>query len=115
MSQSLNYQIVARAREIIVEPEHWLQGELAIAADRMSVDPTDPRAERFCVVGALRRAAHEIAPAEKTLADRVQDAIETYVHLHHPALDDSLEDLNDDGDHATVVRLFDEFLAADMT
>jgi hypothetical protein len=111
MSKSLTYQIVARTREIVAAPEHWLQGELATTADHVSVDPADARAVRFCAVGALRRAAREIAPAENNLADRVQDAIETYVHLHHPDLDDSLENLNDDEDHAAVVRVFELFLS----
>jgi hypothetical protein len=36
------------------------------------------------------------------------------IHLQHPQLSDCLENLNDDGDHATVVRLLDEFLAAEV-
>lgn len=112
MSKSLAYQVTARALEIIAVGEHWLQGVLARAADRTSVGPTDAHAVRFCAVGALRRAAHEIAPAEKMLADRVQNAIESYMHLYHPRFDDSLENLNDDTDHATVIHILDRFLTA---
>jgi hypothetical protein len=111
MSKSLDYQIVAMAREIIADPERWLHGELAGTADRRSVDPTDDEAYRFCAVGALRRAVHLIAPRQRMLADRIQLALEDYVMQHYPGLDESLESLNDEGDHALVMRIFDEFLA----
>ncbi len=52
MSKSLDYQVAAKAREIIADPECWLRGELAATADRRSVDPTDDEAYRFCAVGA---------------------------------------------------------------
>jgi hypothetical protein len=111
MSKSLDYQVATRAREIIADPECWLRGELAATADRRSVDPTDDEAYRFCAVGALRRAVHEIAPGRRMLADRIQLALEDYVLTHHPDLHESLESLNDEGDHALVMRIFDEFLA----
>jgi hypothetical protein len=34
-------------------------------------------------------------------------------YVHH-LLSDCLENLNDDGDHRTVLRVFDEFLAAEV-
>jgi len=74
----------------------------------------DARARRFCAVAALRRAAHELAPGQTSLADQLQVALEQMVHLRHPQLSDCLENLNDDGDHATVLRLFDEFLASEV-
>ena len=52
MSLALDYQVAVRAREIIADPECWLRGELAVTADRRSVDPTDVEAYRFCAVGA---------------------------------------------------------------
>jgi hypothetical protein len=106
--------VAARARELISDPEHWLQGELAVSDDGRSVDPTDLRAHSFCAVAALRRAAHELAPRHHDLADRVQAALEQMVHLRHPQLSDCLENLNDDCDHATVLRLFDGFLATEV-
>jgi hypothetical protein len=114
MSASLSHHIAARAREIIADPGRWMQGELAVSDDGRLVDPTDLRARRFCAVAALRRAAHELAPRQHDLADRVQAALEQMIHLQHPQLSDCLENLNDDGDHATVVRLLDEFLAAEV-
>jgi hypothetical protein len=114
MHVSLTHLVAARARALITDPEHWLQGELAMSDDSRSVDPTDVRAHRFCAVAALRRAAHELAPGQHDLSDRVQNALEQMVHLRHPQLSCCLENLNDDGDHATVVRLLDEFVAEAM-
>jgi hypothetical protein len=115
MAKSLHHQIVARAREIISDRDRWIQGQLAVSDDACSVDPTDRRAQRFCAVAALRRAAHELAPGQNDLADRVQIMLEQSVHIQHPQVDDCLENINDDGDHATVLRLFDEFLAAEVS
>lgn len=112
MAKPLHDQIVARARAIISDHNRWIQGQVAVSDESRSVDPTDQRAHRFCTVGALRRAAHELAPGQHGLADRAQNAVEQMVHVRHPQLSDCLENLNDDGDHATVLRLLDEFVAA---
>ena len=114
MAKTLHHQIVAGAREIIADRDRWIQGQLALSDDGHPVDPTDERARRFCAVAALRRASHELAPGQHNLADRVHNALEQMVHLKHPQLSDCLENLNDDGDHATVLRLFDEFLASEV-
>ena len=114
MSKSLHHQIVTRAREIITDPDRWMQGEFAVARDFSPADPTDAEAYRFCAVGALRRAANELASADRHLANHVQTALETFVHVRHPELEDDLEILNDEGNgHAQVLRVFDEFLAAE--
>jgi hypothetical protein len=111
MSKSLHHQVVTRAREIITDPHHWIAGEIARARDYSPVDPMDSQAYRFCAVGALRRAAHEIAQGDKRLADHVQLALEDFIHRHHPELDDDLEYLNDGGNgHASVLKLFHEFV-----
>jgi len=112
MSKSLHHPVVMLAREIIAEPECWLRGELARTADNRAIDPIDAQAAGFCAVGALRRAAHQIAPGHATLADSVQVSLEEYVYRQHPGLDETLEGLNDEGDHALVMRIFDGFLSA---
>jgi len=114
MAKSLHKEIAARAREIISDRERWIQGQLAMSDDARSVDPTDAQAHRFCAVAALRRAAHEVAPGQNDLADRVQIALEQMVHIQHPQLSDCLESLNDDGNHDTVLRLFDKFVAEEV-
>jgi hypothetical protein len=114
MAKPLHHQIVARAQEIFSDRNRWVQGQLSVSDDGGCADRMDARARRFCAVAALRRAAHELAPGQTSLADQLQVALEQMVHLRHPQLSDCLENLNDDGDHATVLRLFDEFLASEV-
>jgi len=116
MSRPLHHQIVARAREIITHPDRWVQAEYALAKNNAPVEPTDPLAYRFCAVGALRRAVHDIARGKDGLASRTQVALEAFIHRHHPGLEDDLEDVNDGHEgHATVLKLFDEYLAMEMS
>ena len=76
MSKPLHYQIVARARAIIEDGEHWTRDVLAVAKDGTIVEPTDATAERFCAVGALTRAV-----AEMTANASNPDALASDVHL----------------------------------
>jgi hypothetical protein len=115
MSKPLHHQIVARAREIIADPGRWVQAEYALAKNDAPVDPTDPLAYRFCAVGAIRRVVHEIGRGDNGLASRIQVALEEFIHQHHPGLEDDLEDVNDGHEgHATVLKLFDEYLVFEM-
>jgi hypothetical protein len=115
MSRSLHHQIVTGARQIIADPEHWHQGEHAVTRDGRSVDATDARAYRFCAVGAMRRAAHDLGLGHHHLAQPALLAIEEFVYMRHPQLDNCLEQINDYSDHATVVQLLDEFLATSLS
>jgi hypothetical protein len=114
MSKSLHHQIVARARQIITDPDRWIQAEFARSKSCAPVEPTDPLAYRFCAVGALRRGAYESGTADDGLSSRVQVGVEEFIHQHHPGLEDDLESLNDGHDgHAAVLKVFDAFLARD--
>ena len=76
MSKPLHYQIVARARVIIEDGEHWTRDVLAVAKDGTIVEPTDATAERFCAVGALTRAVAEMtANASNPDALNVDEAV----------------------------------------
>jgi hypothetical protein len=114
MSKSLHQQIVSRAREIIADPGRWIQGQLAVTKDGRSVDPVDAHAYRFCAIGALRRAAHELMKGHEARADDVQAALENFIYVQHPEIDDCLENVNDEEDHATVLRVLNEFDAAQV-
>ena len=116
MSRPLHHQIVARAREIIADRDHWTQGELAVFRDGRAAEPTHADAYAFCAVGALQRAAHELSSARaSSLADQVQMLIESFAATcRDPNTDFSLEILNDDNGHAAVLLLFDHYLAADV-
>jgi hypothetical protein len=118
MSKTLDHHVVARAREIISDEQHWTQFDYAQLDTSDEADPADPRAVRFCAVGALRRAAFELSSDSESfavLAGRVQDGIESFAKTRgHPwNATFSLEDLNDGKNgHANVLKLFDEYQAS---
>jgi hypothetical protein len=56
------HQILQRARNLI--EAGWIQGGFAKDAKGNRVACTSPDAVCFCAVGALLRAAHEIAPSD---------------------------------------------------
>jgi hypothetical protein len=112
MSKSLHHHIVARARTIIEDEEHWTQDMLAVAKDGTVAEPTDDRAYRFCAVGALTRAAADltgdIAGAD-ILANHIHLAILRSIDMPAGA---TLEAINDgDEGHAAILKLFDDYLS----
>ena len=60
MSKPLQHQIIARALEIVSDEEHWTRAGVARTADGRQCACFDPRAARFCAIGALNRAAREL-------------------------------------------------------
>ena len=112
MSKPLHYQIVARARAIIEDGEHWTRDVLAVAKHGTIVEPTDATAERFCAVGALTRAV-----AEMTADASNPDALASDVHLELLRFVDlpssaTLEAINDsEPGHAAILALFDDYLS----
>jgi len=59
--------VAARAREILSDPNRWIQGQLAMSDDARSVDPIDERAHRFAQ--SLRSAVRHMSylPGSTTL------------------------------------------------
>jgi hypothetical protein len=117
MSKTLDHHVVARAREIITDERHWTQFDYAQLDSSDEADPADPRALRFCAVGALRRAAFELSNDSASFAvltNRVQECIEVFARTRgHLNSKFSLEDLNDgESGHAYVLKLFDDYLAS---
>jgi hypothetical protein len=52
-------EMLVRARALIERPEHWTQHALARDASGRVVEPTNPAAHCFCVVGALYAIADQ--------------------------------------------------------
>ena len=106
MSKTLGHHVVARARELISDEKRWTQFEYAQLDSSDGADPADPLAVRFCAVGALRRAAHELSSDSESFAvltNRVQDDIESFAKTRGDLAGKfSLEDIND-GDVVTVL------------
>jgi hypothetical protein len=108
--QSLQRQVIRRAREIIADPAHWLEGHFAVDAMGGRCTPACSAAVRFCAIGALWRAASEIIPdAEKAqhAANTVVDALE-----HLQGSYQSLKNVNDRRGHKAVLEIFDKALAS---
>ena len=61
MSGATVSRIVARARTLIGDREHWVKGPLAMTASGEECSATNTKACKWCLVGALERAAAEQA------------------------------------------------------
>jgi hypothetical protein len=60
MAKALQHQIISRALEIISHESKWTRGSMARLVDGKPCASLNPRAVRFCAVGALYRAAGEL-------------------------------------------------------
>lgn len=100
-----------RAKALIENPNHWIQGQFAIGgADGYSVSPNSARAKAWCAVGALRRID---GPYERKALHALAVAIQP--NLTSLADTSVIIDLNDSGSskyaHKIVMAKFDEAIA----
>ena len=105
MSQPVERRIVERARALIATPQTWAQGEFARDAAGEPVSWRSPDAARFCIWGALNRAAREMTGDERQrvrLADHAARALR--------GTTPSISRLNDHGTHADMLALIDSYL-----
>ena len=73
MSHPLERQIIEQARALIATPDTWAQGEFARDAEGRAISWRSPLAVRFCLWGALNRAAYAMTGDRRqaiALADR---------------------------------------------
>jgi hypothetical protein len=112
--------LLVRARELIQEREHWIRHNLARNAKGEVVNPSDPEATCFCILGALDRAQHELTPerdsalptlgildARKLLWDYLPDKYQRHL-CTDPTL--ALPAFNDSNEHYAVIELFDQVI-----
>jgi len=84
---------VAKVIRLIYKPENWAQGSMAKSSDGECLyDPFSPNAVRFCVVGA----AYKTNCADKTIAWLETESIKCGYF--------DTTKLNDQNDHATVIK-----------
>src|ERR1700730_8805882 len=102
MAKPLQQQIIARALDIISDESKWTRGSLARLADGTACACLDPRAVRFCAVGALNRAAGEL------LGDNGFYHATEGEHLVHEANGElhCLPSINDADGRAVVIAMF---------
>ena len=105
MAKPLNFQIIARARELIQDERNWCQGYLAIDERGLGIDPASTQAVKRCALGALLAAAYE-------LINDKNSAYELAVNALRPLCgSNGLVVINDHSGHTAVLALFDEGLA----
>ena len=103
-------EIVRRAREIISEPEQFSRVYFARGWADESVDFADPRATKFCAVGALQRAAFEMT-GDRSEAYAAAQGVQEVVRAARVGGDaSSLMEINDREGHEAVLELFDAAL-----
>lgn len=107
MSQPLERRIIDRARALIAAPGSWTQGDFARNANDEPVSWRSPEAVRFCLWGALYRAAYEMTGDKRQSIGLGDHAAATLRYGRT-----SLSGVNDRGTHADVLYLFDCYLAA---
>ena len=108
MSKPIQHQIVARAFEIIEKEERWTRLAVARRANDRMCDVADPRAVRFCAIGALRRAAQELLGG-----DSLEECFSAaqFVLKANGRPDDTLPRINDHEGHAVIMAMFQRALA----
>lgn len=89
--------LISRAREIIREPACWTQGTAARDHLEGAVSSKSDVARRFCILGALIRAAHEHGLTEPVVAE-----------LFSATKLSDLVRANDSQDHSSVLALLEQ-------
>jgi hypothetical protein len=107
MAKPLQHQIIARALEIISDESKWTRGSLARLAHGTACACLNPRAVRFCAVGALSRAAGELASstAFQHALEAEQFVLEANGELN------ALQSINDTEGREAVIAMFKIALA----
>src|SRR5262249_31102820 len=105
MSKPINATIIQRARELISQPEYWCRGSYARGKGGVSVSVNDPTARRFCAMGALIFAAHELTGDVGVASELAYSAAQSISRTG------SLVYINDRQGYAAVLALFDTALA----
>ena len=104
MSKPLQIQIVEKARARIADQQRWCRGELARDASGEEVCPTSASAVKWCALGAVIAAAHELT---HNLAAAYDLALKALRPKYGTA---TLVGVNDMRGHAAVLALLDEVI-----
>ena len=109
MAQTIQRQIITRARALIADEVNWTRRALARDAAGRLCEWNDVRAAQFCALGALVRAASELVRDEYSAHAL---AMESARHLLSTSGRNGtcLPMINDNEEHAVVLALFDRAL-----
>ena len=93
-------EVLTQTRELIADPERWVQGKFAADNAGITCNPSSLAAERWCVLGAMQRV---IMPGGDTVI--IED------HLNKCANDlfevGAVQHVNDFHGHSAVIELLD--------
>lgn len=108
MAKTLQHQIIARALELISDEANWSRGAWARTAEDRPCAWCHPSAVKFCALGALNRAAYDLAP--EGVYDLAASAMQ-HVMEANCAPDRHLPEINDMEGHAAIIAMFKRALA----
>lgn len=96
--------ILKRAKKLISDPKRWTQHAFAKAANGNVIGPESDNAVCWCSIGALRKASFGTGCYGRAEAMLEMAAKRFQIQIYRQTYPD---DVNDQRDHATVLRMFD--------
>ena len=109
MAKPLQHQIIGRALELIADEANWSQGAWARTASGRPCPWIHPAAKSFCAMGAINRAAHELAGLN---GYELAVSAAQLVMFASGNSRGHLPEINDMGDHAAVIAMFERAMVA---
>lgn len=105
MSKPIPHIIARRARDIIADKKNWCIHATSRTKYGREISYTNAQADKFCAIGAIYRAAFEIAGEDQHLnLARIVDAeVEKSAGKWLP-------DINDEEGHKAILKVFDAYL-----
>lgn len=104
-------EILLKAIELIRKPENWVQGRYAGHRENdqtmdEEISPTDPKANCFCVFGAIRKIASDAGFVYASSIYLESAIAEKYRNRYSG---ENLVNFNDSHSHALVIQRLEEF------
>ena len=96
-------------KETLHTPDRWLREQYAADSRGWEVNPDDPAATSFCLMGAVIRAKDELGQSGEEFAE-MQKVIQSAINdLYHGEEYSSVAGFNDAGEieHGDVVKVLD--------
>ena len=109
MAQTIQRQIVSRARAIIADEVNWTCKALARDDSGTVCEWNDARATKFCALGALVRAASEFIRDDYAAHSFAMEAARHILEASR-LTGSCLPMLNDTEGHASMIAMFDRAL-----
>ena len=95
--------ILEAARELIAEPEHWLQGDVRARANNRPVGPNHPLANKFTLTAAIERVT---SPLDRQAINKAVHALSIAMQTLGGGAQ-AFSDYNNTHTHAEILRLLD--------